>query len=304
VSPLFTGSLPIFDSSGEALEEAASTVQDRKNVRVLFVPLAAVGFAFALVTAATELIKAEPPPAPAATSIVWADRVFSSKHDLARWLKSRGATYDEWSAHHPAASSVLERARTQKVASPSAFSAQPELAGRGDSKNVTLAVSILALSVVGVLALLLALRVTFPRLALRKTIRRPARLRRHRDARPSLAPVTSKAFGVGSLVPRWRSAGHGAAGGGRSGAVIGARRIDVLVPLAALRSRLARRVAGARIGWRLPGRRATNYDAGVSDYESMLAREAVRRYMPDIALYVSSVLLACVVGASIALYLN
>src|SRR6266542_5855812 len=69
-------------------------------------------------------------------------------------------------------------------------------------------------------------------------------------------------------------------------------------------SRLARRVAGARIGWRLPGRRATNYDAGVSDYESMLAREAVRRYMPDIALYVSSVLLACVVGASIALYLN
>jgi len=30
----------------------------------------------------------------------------------------------------------------------------------------------------------------------------------------------------------------------------------------------------------------------------------VRRYMPDIALYVSSVLLACVVGASIALYLN
>jgi hypothetical protein len=43
-----------------------------------------------------------------ATSIVWDDRVFQSPAQLARWLRSRGATYGEWSKQHPAGRDLLE----------------------------------------------------------------------------------------------------------------------------------------------------------------------------------------------------
>jgi len=43
-----------------------------------------------------------------ATSIVWNDRVFQSPAGLARWLRSRGATYAGWSAQHPLGRDLLE----------------------------------------------------------------------------------------------------------------------------------------------------------------------------------------------------
>jgi hypothetical protein len=46
------------------------------------------------------------------------------------------------------------------------------------------------------------------------------------------------------------------------------------------------------------------YDTSVTEYNAILARGALRRRAPDIALYVTSVLLAVVIGASLALYLN
>jgi hypothetical protein len=51
------------------------------------------------------------PPAPTmqATSIVWNDRVFQSPAELARWLRSRGATYTAWSEQHPVGRDLLER---------------------------------------------------------------------------------------------------------------------------------------------------------------------------------------------------
>src|SRR5438128_2249219 len=36
------------------------------------------------------------------TSIVWANRIFATRADLARWLRSRGASYDTWALQHPA----------------------------------------------------------------------------------------------------------------------------------------------------------------------------------------------------------
>jgi cobalamin biosynthesis Mg chelatase CobN len=57
-------------------------------------------------------------PVPAAqrpTAIVWADRVFSSSDELAAWLHSRGGSYAQWSAHHPAAASVLEHRAPPQV---------------------------------------------------------------------------------------------------------------------------------------------------------------------------------------------
>jgi hypothetical protein len=47
-----------------------------------------------------------PPTVPATTvhaeGVVWADRVFVNRHELAVWLRSRGASYDEWVRNHPA----------------------------------------------------------------------------------------------------------------------------------------------------------------------------------------------------------
>jgi hypothetical protein len=49
-----------------------------------------------------------PAPTMRATAIVWDDRVFQSPAELARWLRSRGATYGEWSKQHPAGRDLLE----------------------------------------------------------------------------------------------------------------------------------------------------------------------------------------------------
>jgi hypothetical protein len=45
----------------------------------------------------------DPPPQPVqrATATVWGGRVFVSRSDLARWLRSRGAKYSVWSERHP-----------------------------------------------------------------------------------------------------------------------------------------------------------------------------------------------------------
>jgi hypothetical protein len=42
----------------------------------------------------------QPVGAPA-RSIVWNNRVFFDREELAKWLHSRGASYDVWAAHHP-----------------------------------------------------------------------------------------------------------------------------------------------------------------------------------------------------------
>ena len=41
-------------------------------------------------------------------SIVWNGTVFSSREQLERWLHSRGASYAEWAARHPADRKILE----------------------------------------------------------------------------------------------------------------------------------------------------------------------------------------------------
>jgi hypothetical protein len=51
-----------------------------------------------------------------ATSVVWGDRVFGSRAELARWLRSRGVSYDAWSKKHPLASAVVEHRRVKRAA--------------------------------------------------------------------------------------------------------------------------------------------------------------------------------------------
>jgi hypothetical protein len=49
-------------------------------------------------------------------SVVWGDRVFGSRNELAGWLRSRGGSYVVWRAAHPRASVVLEPAAPRATA--------------------------------------------------------------------------------------------------------------------------------------------------------------------------------------------
>jgi hypothetical protein len=49
---------------------------------------------------------AKPAPHAAAQAIVWNNRVFFDREQLAKWLRSRGASYDAWAAKHPQPTTV------------------------------------------------------------------------------------------------------------------------------------------------------------------------------------------------------
>src|SRR4051794_30966650 len=67
---------------------------------ILFLPAA---LAFAITYSATRVVDIPQQKTPQATSIVWADRVFETERDLARWLRARGVNYRVWARRHPAA---------------------------------------------------------------------------------------------------------------------------------------------------------------------------------------------------------
>jgi hypothetical protein len=58
---------------------------------------------FALVRTATQVVGVPDAPTSAkSSSIVWANRVFVTRGELARWLRARGASYARWAQRHPA----------------------------------------------------------------------------------------------------------------------------------------------------------------------------------------------------------
>jgi len=228
------------------------------------VPLLAAGFAFGLATAATELTKGPRPEIAPPTSIVWAGRVFSSSRELAVWLGARGVSYERWAALHPTASSVLERTGRESASAPSP--AEPT--------NRTMAIVALVASLLGTLTLLVPLRARLAQRAPRRRVRAVARPGGLRVAAGAVAPPSS--------------AGRGARTVRRQLATKSRRPIGMSAPLMTLGPRLRGRLrAGLPLG-----------------HSSIVAREAVRQHGPDLALYVASGLLACVVGISIALYLD
>jgi hypothetical protein len=71
---------------------------------------------FTWVQVARTIAEAKPPASTVrATAIVWDGRVYQSPAKLARWLRSRGATYAEWTKLHPVGRDLLER----RLAAPS-----------------------------------------------------------------------------------------------------------------------------------------------------------------------------------------
>jgi hypothetical protein len=76
--------------------------------RILAVLMLAPCLAAALAFGATRTVEDDPVTAAnAATSVVWASRVFTSRQDLADWLETRGARYQKWALRHPKAAARL-----------------------------------------------------------------------------------------------------------------------------------------------------------------------------------------------------
>lgn len=50
------------------------------------------------------------------TAIVWADRVFTNRAELARWLRARGVRYAVWARRHPRVAAQASGARTAAAA--------------------------------------------------------------------------------------------------------------------------------------------------------------------------------------------
>lgn len=79
---------------------------------VVVLGLVAAGWSWARV--AQTIAGAKPAVAPGHVSaIVWANRVFDSRADFRRWLRSRGSTYVSWRQRYPAAAAVLEHRPAQ-----------------------------------------------------------------------------------------------------------------------------------------------------------------------------------------------
>jgi hypothetical protein len=75
------------------------------------VALVVLGALAALLWVKVAMVLVNPPTVPptlgargavwAERDVVWADRVFVNRRGLAVWLRSRGASYDEWLKNHP-----------------------------------------------------------------------------------------------------------------------------------------------------------------------------------------------------------
>lgn len=117
------------------------------------------------------------------TAIIWDDRVFQDPATLARWLRSKGTSYLEWSRRHPRPAAIIEHrplppvpakttpAKTEPVkrASPAPAVAATSSTGRGAITRdaVFTLLLLLALVLSAAAALPAPLRRRFPALTFR-----------------------------------------------------------------------------------------------------------------------------------------
>src|SRR5438477_5986599 len=87
------------------------------------------------------------------TSVLWANRIFATRADLARWLRSKGASYETWALSHP---------RLAAANSPQRTEAADQRASAVHSKGQD-PTHLIALGVAGGVALLLALVLLYER---------------------------------------------------------------------------------------------------------------------------------------------
>jgi len=241
----------------------------------------AAGFAFALVTAATKLVEGGSPEALQPTAVVWADRVFANRHQFDVWLTSRGSSYETWASRHPGVAQRLDRSR-RSVASPSDDSRRQLAATKPGSTGADtspLAIGILIAATLGILGLFVVVRTRGkapPVRAMRVAQSARSSVMPRRPTRRPMRSMRKNAFAFAGLVAQSAIAVRS-----DWGARIEHRhRLDPQDLEEETPSAIARRMAVRR------------------------TMRRVRRSLPEIALYATGTLLACVLGASIALYLN
>jgi hypothetical protein len=242
-------------------------------VRLLAVPLVAAGFALGLVIAATHLVQGVSPEPFQPTAIVWADRVFATPHQFDVWLRSRGSSYKLWAAHHPTLAQRLKRPPARTASGPRDSGRQLAVAEPQSTRVDTpaLPIFILITASLGLLALFVVVRtrVQRPAWSAARKPRLPSMPRRVAVRRPPW--VRAKASTLAGLVVH----------------SVTETRSDL----------------GARLAHRRLGSLDRNGET-LTAIDRMPIRYVVRKSLPDLAFYATAALLACVLGASIALYLN
>ena len=86
-------------------------------MRALAVLILAPAFALGVAAGAVGLVGHSVEHPQKAESVLWSDRVFVSRSDLAHWLRARGATYDAWAQRHPSAASIFGDSAARPTAS-------------------------------------------------------------------------------------------------------------------------------------------------------------------------------------------
>jgi hypothetical protein len=251
-------------------------------VRVALVLTVAVGYAFGLIVGTTALVGRGPPPAPRPTAVVWADRVFISRPELAAWLEARGSDYSVWAVRHPTLAGTFD----VRFGEPMAIGLEGDgrtAADRGAGGSSTLLL-IIATVILTTVAAVLTSRAT-RRFAYngRIDLRNIARRVRRRDPEPH----RSSSARVRTAVTPARTAPRPPLLSASRTAALGRLRARPIPrgDLAAALRRLQRAPAELRYG-----------------AARMLFRPRLRRLLPTLAWYGTSCLIAAALGAFIAAY--
>ena len=81
----------------------------------LLITVAVVAIAWAHVVRTIQ--SAHPAPTRArATAVAWGDRVFVSRAELARWLRSRGVAYSTWARSHASSAGIIDPSLRKRAA--------------------------------------------------------------------------------------------------------------------------------------------------------------------------------------------
>jgi hypothetical protein len=249
-------------------------------VRVALVLTVAVGYAFGLIVGTTALVGRGPPPAPRPTAVVWADRVFISRTELAAWLEARGSDYSVWAVRHPTLAGTFD----VRFGEPMAIGLEGDgrtAADRGDGGSSTLLLivaTVILTTVAAVLTSRAARRFAYNG---RIDLRSIARRLRRRDPEPhrsSSARVRTAPARTAPRPPLLSASRTAALGRLRARPIL---RGDLAAAL--------RRLQGAPAELRY----------GVA---RMLSRPRLRDLLPTLAWYGTSCLIAAALGAFVAMY--
>jgi hypothetical protein len=275
-------------------------------VRVAFILTLAAGFAFGLVAVGANLVGRAVPDVQQPTAVVWADRVFTSRHDLALWFAARGSNYGVWAIRHPA----LARRFEIRLSNSTTGGLEAQSAGMTDRKagdtrsTLLLIIGSISLAISFAVGVLQALRRAVPHRRLEL-----ATLGRRIRAAPALriSAVRARSLSRARAHPRGQPNGLHRPANGPPVMELGKLRA-ALSPLLSVPLSVPRLFVAPRIPWRKGSDRLVRLVRAGGGSARIAARAVSNRHfrhsLMSIAWYVTTGLLAFAVGAWIAIYLK